>query len=48
MDKLFLAIMASAVLLLIVASDLLVNGPSRQDKTAQMANITPLSARLIR
>ncbi|QQO18390.1 hypothetical protein JJB99_19805 [Bradyrhizobium diazoefficiens] len=48
MDRFFLAIMVSAVLLLIVASDLLVNGPSRQDKAAEMANITPLSARLIR
>ncbi|WP_426608833.1 hypothetical protein [Bradyrhizobium sp. McL0616] len=48
MDKFFLAMMVSAVLLLIVASDLLVNGPSRQDQTAQMANIQPVSARLIR
>lgn len=48
MDRFFLAIMASAVLLLIVASDLLVNGPSRQEQTAQMANIQPVVARLIR
>lgn len=48
MDRFFLAIMASAVLLLIVASDLLVNGPSRQEQTAQMANIQPVAARLIR
>lgn len=48
MDRFFLAIMVSAVLLLIVASDLLVNGPSRQDKTAEMANIQPVVARLIR
>ena len=48
MDRIFLAIMVSAVLLLIVASDLLVNGPSRQDQTAQMANIQPVAARLIR
>ncbi|MDN3273734.1 hypothetical protein QWJ07_05735 [Frankia sp. RB7] len=48
MDRIFLAIMVSAVLLLIVASDLLVNGPSRQDQTAQMANIQPVVARLMR
>ena len=48
MDRFFLAVMVSAVLLLIVAADLLVNGPSRQDQTAQMANIRPVVARLIR
>jgi hypothetical protein len=48
MDRIFLAILVSAVLLLIVASDLLVNGPSKQDQTAQMANIQPVVARLIR
>lgn len=48
MDRFFLAIMVSAVLVLIVASDLLVNGPSRQDQTAEMANIQPVAARLIR
>jgi hypothetical protein len=48
MERIFLAIMISAVLLLIVASDLLVNGPSRQEHTAQMANIEPVAARLIR
>lgn len=48
MDRFFLAIMVSAVLLLIVASDLLVNGPSRQDQTAQLANIQPVVLRLIR
>lgn len=48
MDKFFLAIMVSAVLLLIVASDLLVNGPSRQEQTAEMANIQPVAVRLIR
>ena len=48
MDRFFLAIMVSAVLLLIVASDLLVNGPSRQDQTAEMANIQPVAARLLR
>lgn len=40
MDRFFLAIMVSAVLLLIVASDFLINSPSRQDPTAQMANIS--------
>ena len=48
MDRFFLATMVSAVLLLIVASDLLVNGPSRQDQTAEMANIQPVAARLLR
>ena len=48
MDRFFLATMVSAVLVLIVASDLLVNGPSRQDQTAQMANIQPVAARLLR
>lgn len=48
MERFFLAIMVSAVLLLIVASDLLINGPSRQDQTAEMANIQPIAARLIR
>lgn len=45
MDKLFLAIMVSAVLLLIVASDLLVNGPGMQP--AEFAML-PASTRLIR
>ncbi|WP_342729971.1 histidine kinase [Bradyrhizobium sp. B117] len=48
MDRFFLAIMVSAVLLLIVAADLLVNGPARQDHTAEMANMQPVVARLIR
>ncbi len=48
MDRFFLAMMVSAVLLLIVASDLLVNGPSRQEQTAEMANIQPVVTRLIR
>lgn len=48
MERLFLAIMVSAVLLLIVASDLLVNGPGRQDQTTEMAIIQPVAARLIR
>jgi hypothetical protein len=37
MDRIFLAIMVSAVLLMIVASDLLVNGPSMQDPSVQIA-----------
>ncbi|WP_167354007.1 hypothetical protein [Bradyrhizobium manausense] len=48
MDRFFLATMVSAVLLLIVASDLLVNGPSRQDPTVEMANIQPVAVRLLR
>ena len=40
--------MVSAVLLLVVASDLLVNGSSRQEQTAQMANIQPVLARVMR
>lgn len=48
MDRFFLAIMVSAVLVLIVASDLLVNGPGRQDQTAEMAIIQPVAARLVR
>lgn len=40
--------MVSAVLLLVVASDLLVNGSSRQEQTAEMANIQPVMAHLIR
>lgn len=48
MDRFFLATMVSAVLLLIVASDLLVNGPSRQNQTAELANIEPVAARLLR
>ncbi|MBR1086350.1 hypothetical protein JQ621_02540 [Bradyrhizobium manausense] len=48
MDRFFLAIMVSAMLLLIAASDLLVNGPSRQEQTAEMANLQPVVARLIR
>jgi hypothetical protein len=48
MDRFFLVTMVSAVLVLIVASDLLVNGPSRQDQTAEMANIQPVAARLLR
>jgi hypothetical protein len=48
MDRFFLAIMVSAVLLLIVASDLLVNGSSRQEQTVEMANMQPVLARLMK
>jgi hypothetical protein len=48
MDRFFLAMMVSAVLLLIVASDLLVNGPSLQEPVALAANIQPVSGRLLR
>lgn len=46
MDRFFLAMMVSAVLLLIVASDLLVNGPGLQGP-ADVAML-PASGRLIR
>jgi hypothetical protein len=46
MDKFFLAIMVSAMLLLIVASDLLVNGPGIQ-APAEVAML-PTSSRLVR
>jgi hypothetical protein len=46
MDRFFLAIMVSAVLVLIVASDLLVNGPGIQ-VPADVAML-PTSARLLR
>jgi hypothetical protein len=48
MERFFLAIMVSAVLLLIVASDLLVNGSGRQEQTAEMANIQLVMARVMR
>ncbi len=48
MDRVFLAIMVLAVLLLIVASDLLVNGSSRQGQAAEMAKTQPVVARLFR
>jgi hypothetical protein len=48
MDRFFLAMMVSAVLLLIVAADLLVNGPGIQQPLAQIANAQPVSSRLIR
>lgn len=46
MDRFFLAMMVSAVLVLIVASDLLVNGPGLQ-VPADVAML-PASGRLIR
>jgi hypothetical protein len=46
MDRLFLAIMVSAVLVLVVASDLLVNGPGIQAPTD--VAMLPTSARLVR
>ncbi|WP_369723545.1 MULTISPECIES: hypothetical protein [unclassified Bradyrhizobium] len=48
MDRFFLAMMVSAVLLLIVAEDLLVNGPVIQEQTAQIADILPASGSLIK
>jgi len=47
MDRFFLAMMASAVLLLIVASDLLVNGPAMQEPTANVARLVPSTERLV-
>lgn len=40
--------MVSAVLLLITAADLLVNGPALQEPVAQMANVSPAAIRLVR
>ncbi|MBB4257368.1 MULTISPECIES: hypothetical protein [unclassified Bradyrhizobium] len=48
MDRFFLAIMVSAVLLLIVASDLLVNGPGLQEPTTDVARLMPSTERLFR
>ncbi len=48
MDRVFLAIMVSGMLLLVVASGLLVNGPSRQQNTVLMADTHAAAARLIR
>jgi hypothetical protein len=48
MDKFFLAMMISAVLLLIVAADLLVNGPGLQEPATNVARIAPSSGRLVR
>ena len=48
MDRFFLAIMASAVLLLIVAADLLVNGPGLQESPADVARVLPSTGTIIR
>jgi hypothetical protein len=47
MDRFFLAMMVSAVLVLIVAADLLVNGPGLKEPTT-IANALPVSGRLVR
>ena len=47
MDRFFLAIIVSAVLLLIVASDLLVNGPAMHYPSVDVA-LLPTSGRLVR
>ncbi|MDH2353700.1 hypothetical protein QCM77_18530 [Bradyrhizobium sp. SSUT18] len=48
MDRFFLAVMVSAVLLLIVAADLLVNGPGLQEPSAHVASMMPASDRSVR
>ncbi|MBR0975782.1 MULTISPECIES: hypothetical protein [Bradyrhizobium] len=48
MDRFFLAMMVSAVLLLIVAADLLVNGPSLEARSVNLASTMPVSTRLVR
>ncbi|WP_370157139.1 hypothetical protein [Bradyrhizobium sp. USDA 327] len=48
MDRFFLAIMVSAVLLLIVAADLLVNGPGLQESPAYVARVLPSTGTIIR
>lgn len=48
MDRFFLAMMISAVLVLIVASDLLVNGRGLQESPANVASLMPASGSLIR
>ncbi|UQR67399.1 hypothetical protein LRP30_20000 [Bradyrhizobium sp. C-145] len=48
MDRFFLATMVSAVLLLIVAADLLVNGLGLQQPPVNVASVTPASGRLVR
>ncbi|TWB66527.1 hypothetical protein [Bradyrhizobium sacchari] len=48
MERLFLATIVSAVLLLIVAADLLVNGVGLQPPPTQLANVPPVSSRLVR
>jgi len=48
MDRIFLATMISAVLLLIVAADLLVNGLGLQQPPANVASVVPASGGLVR
>lgn len=48
MDRFFLATMVSAVLLLIVAADLLVNGLGLQQPLVNVASVMPASSRLVR
>ncbi|WP_176945983.1 hypothetical protein [Bradyrhizobium sp. Rc2d] len=48
MDRFFLATMVSAVLLLIVAADLLVNGLGLQQPPVNVASVMPASGRLVR
>ncbi|QQO24827.1 hypothetical protein JJB98_18740 [Bradyrhizobium diazoefficiens] len=48
MDRFFLAMMISAVLVLIVASDLLVNGPGLQEPPVRVASFMPASGGLVR
>ena len=48
MHKFFLAMMVSAVLLLIVAADLLVNGHGVQEPNANVASAIQVSGRFVR
>ena len=48
MDRICLATIVSAVLLLIVAADLLVNGVGLQPPATQLANVVPVPPRLVR
>lgn len=48
MDRFFLAMMVSAVLVLIVAADLLVKGPAMQQPSADVAYVLPPSGRHFR
>jgi hypothetical protein len=48
MDKFYLAMMVSAVLLLIVAADLLVNGVGVQEPNANVASAIQVAGRFVR
>jgi hypothetical protein len=48
MDRIFLATMVSAVLLLIVAADLLVNGRGLQQNPISVAGMMPAFGRPVR